>query len=164
MKRGVGYCETVECEDFLKGTFLLNHGDTWYCPRCGMLGFSESERKESSALPGNPDTVYKTVRVHFNFEPASKVYREIGIVDINELKGGDIYNLYSPLIKTEQRALKVAQATMCALNSGLEAGMLSEHVIDISDPHWDASLRRLETALCERDRRVSKAMAHRGTT
>lgn len=164
MKRGVGYCDNVECEDFLKGTFLLNHGEAWYCPRCRVLGFSEPEHRETSALPGNPDTVYKTVRVHFNYEPTNRRYKEIGIVDINELKTGDVYDLYSPLIKTEQRALKVAQATMCALNSGSEAGMQNEHVIDISDPNWAASLHTLEVALCERDRRLSKAMTLRGTT
>ena len=34
MKRGVGYCENTDCEDYAKGVFLLNHGDTFYCPRC----------------------------------------------------------------------------------------------------------------------------------
>ena len=38
MKRGVGYCENTECEDYAKGVFLLNHGDTFYCPRCRQLG------------------------------------------------------------------------------------------------------------------------------
>jgi hypothetical protein len=127
-----------------------------------VLGFSEPERSESSALPGNPDTVYKTVRVHFCYEPTNRRYKEIGIVDINEMKAGDVYNLYSPLIKTEQRALKVAQATMCALNSGSEDGMLTEHVIDLDAPNWTESLLQLETTLVERDRRVMKAIENRG--
>ena len=38
MKRGVGYCENTDCEDYAKGVFLLNHGDTFYCPRCRQLG------------------------------------------------------------------------------------------------------------------------------
>ena len=37
MKRGVGYCENTDCEDYAKGVFLLNHGDTFYCPRCRQL-------------------------------------------------------------------------------------------------------------------------------
>ena len=44
MKRGVGYCENTDCEDYAKGVFLLNHGDTFYCPRCRQLGKVEKER------------------------------------------------------------------------------------------------------------------------
>ena len=48
MKRGVGYCENTECEDYAKGVFLLNHGDTFYCPRCRQLG------KPVGTLGGSP--------------------------------------------------------------------------------------------------------------
>ena len=43
MRRGVGYCESTQCEDYVKGVFLLNHGDTFYCPRCRQLGKIENE-------------------------------------------------------------------------------------------------------------------------
>jgi ribosomal protein S27AE len=71
MKRGVGYCENTDCEDYAKGVFLLNHGDTFYCPRCRQLGKVEKER---GFYTGNAD-VFKEVRVEYNFDPINTVYR-----------------------------------------------------------------------------------------
>jgi len=76
MKRGVGYCENTSCEDYAKGVFLLNHGDTFYCPRCRQLGKVEKER---GFYTGNTE-IFKEVRVEYNFDPINSVYREIGIV------------------------------------------------------------------------------------
>ncbi len=113
MKRGVGYCENTDCEDYAKGVFLLNHGDTFYCPRCRQLGKVEKER---GFYTGNSD-VFKEVRVEYNFDPINGVYREIAIVRDESLWGrNNVYTLQSPLIKTEKRALKVAEAILANLN------------------------------------------------
>ncbi len=76
MKRGVGYCENTDCEDYAKGVFLLNHGDTFYCPRCRQLGKVEKER---GFYTGNSD-IFKEVRVEYNFDPINGVYRVIARV------------------------------------------------------------------------------------
>jgi ribosomal protein S27AE len=113
MKRGVGYCENTDCEDYAKGVFLLNHGDTFYCPRCRQLGKVEKER---GFYTGNTD-IFKEVRVEYNFDPINTVYREIAIVRDESLWGrNNVYTLQSPLIKTEKRALKVAEAILANLN------------------------------------------------
>ena len=113
MKRGVGYCENTDCEDYAKGVFLLNHGDTFYCPRCRQLGKVEKER---GFYTGNSD-IFKEVRVEYNFDPINGVYREIAIVRDESLWGrNNVYTLQSPLIKTEKRALKVAEAILANLN------------------------------------------------
>ena len=114
MKRGVGYCGNIECEDFSKGVFLLNHGTTFYCPRCRGLGFVEPERGHKD----NDHPVFREVHVHFNYDPLSKIYRETGIVRDDSLPEGtaNSYHLFSPLIKTEIRALKVAEAILANLN------------------------------------------------
>ena len=113
MKRGVGYCENTDCEDYAKGVFLLNHGDTFYCPRCRQLGKVEKER---GFYTGNTD-IFKEVRVEYNFDPINSVYREIAIVRDESLWGrNNVYTLQSPLIKTEKRALKVAEAILANLN------------------------------------------------
>jgi len=114
MKRGVGYCENTRCDDFSKGVFLLNHGDTFYCPRCRELGFTEKERGHTD----NDRDVFGEVHVHFNYDPKEKDYREIGIVRDDSLPEdvANSYHLFSPLIKTEQRALKVAEAILANLN------------------------------------------------
>ncbi len=113
MERGVGYCVNTDCEDFSKGVFLLNHGDTFCCPRCRVSGHVEKER---GCHTGDADA-FKEVRVEFNFEPIQKKYREIAIVRDESLWGrNNVYTLYSALIKTEQRALKVAEAILANLN------------------------------------------------
>ncbi len=114
MKRGVGYCENADCEDFSKGVFLLNHGNTFYCPRCRKLGHTEPERGHTD----NDHQVFREVHVHFNFKADERKYREIGIVMDDSLPEGtaNSYHLFSPLIKTEQRALKVAEAILANLN------------------------------------------------
>lgn len=115
MKRAVGYCENIDCEDFGKGVFLLNHGNTFYCPRCRDLGFVETE---VSVDNDTHDGLYKTVRVEFNFNVCNKTYPEVAIVDIPELTEGGTYTIKSPLIRTEQRALKVAESVIGHVNSG----------------------------------------------
>jgi hypothetical protein len=114
MRRGVGYCENADCEDFSKGVFLLNHGTAFYCPHCRQLGFVEPERGDTE----NEQQIFREVHVHYNYEPIEKKYREIGIVRDEGLPEDrtNSYHLFSPLIKTENRALKVAEAVLGNLN------------------------------------------------
>ncbi len=113
MRRGVGYCKHTECEDYAKGVFLLNHGDTFYCPRCRNLG---KVVKETGSYVGNAE-IFKEVRVEYNFDPINSIYREIAIVRDESLWGRQsVYTLLSPLIKTEKRALKVAESILGNLN------------------------------------------------
>lgn len=113
MKRAVGYCENVDCEDYAKGVFLLNHGDTFYCPRCREIGSVVLERGIHYVKDGAP---FKEVRVEFNYDPINSRFKEIGIVRDESIWGtGGIYTLLSPLIKTEKRALKVAEAILANL-------------------------------------------------
>lgn len=113
IKRAVGYCEQTDCEDYAKGVFLLNHGDTFWCPRCKRIGPIEAEIGKSVGNWG----IYKEVRVEYNYDPIQKRYRELAIVRDESLWGKcDVYHLHSPLIKTEKRALKVAEAMLANLN------------------------------------------------
>lgn len=83
MKRAVGYCENTDCEDYVKGVFLLNHGDTFYCPQCRQLGKVEREQGSSSG-----DTnIFKEVRVEFGYNAVSKAYQQIAIVRDDSLGG-----------------------------------------------------------------------------
>jgi len=142
MKRGVGYCENTDCEDYAKGVFLLNHGDTFYCPRCRQLGFAEKER---GFYTGTSD-IFKEVRVEFNYDPINKVYREIGIVRDESLWGRcNVYTLQSPLIKTEKRALKVSEAILANLNryrgllNGDDIPRTTEVLLSFDDSNEDFS-------------------------
>lgn len=125
MKRGVGYCMQVGssehegCEDYSKGVFLLNHGDRFDCPRCRMRGIVVPERGYTPILrspPGTNEAVYKEVRVEYNYDPVAARYREIAIVRDESVEGsGNKYVLMSPLIRTEKRALKVAESLLANL-------------------------------------------------
>jgi ribosomal protein S27AE len=126
MKRGVGYCmntgsrvEGVDvgdngCEDYAKGVFLLNHGDNFYCPRCRVIGLMVKETGKAEFSNGNAP--FKEVRCEFNYDPCTEQFREIAIVRDEAIWGtGSKYTLMSPLIKTEKRALKVAEAILANL-------------------------------------------------
>jgi ribosomal protein S27AE len=126
MRRGVGYCmntgsrvEGVDvgdngCEEYAKGVFLLNHGDSFYCPRCRHLGMVVKET--GTAEHGSGNAPFKEVRCEFNYDPCTAKFREIAIVRDEAIWGtGSKYTLLSPLIKTEKRALKVAEAILANL-------------------------------------------------
>lgn len=113
MNRAVGYCQYDQCEDFAKGVFLINYGDTFHCGRCKQRGRAQAEQ---GFYTGNSD-VFKEVRVEFNYDPLRTAFREIAIVRDESLWGRcNVYTLQSPLIKTEKRALKVAEAILSNLN------------------------------------------------
>ena len=136
IKRGVGYCENTGCEDYAKGVFLLNHNQPFHCPRCRQLCKVEKERGFHAGNTG----VFKEVRVEYNFDPISNVYREIAIVRDESLWGrNNVYTMQSPLIKTEKRALKVAEALLANLNryqgplTGDEIPRTTEIVLSFDD-------------------------------
>lgn len=119
MRRGVGYCMNEGgilaegCEDFAKGVFLLNHGKTFYCPRCRHQGLVLEEAGSVDRRIGEP---FKEVRVEYNYDPLTKTFREIAIVRDEAIPSvGSSYVLKSPLIKTEKRALKVAESILANL-------------------------------------------------
>ena len=164
MKRGVGYCENTDCEDYAKGIFLLNHGDTFHCPRCARLGHTE---KEQGIHTGDSD-IFKEVRVEYNFDPINRVYREIAIIRDESLWGrNNTYTMQSPLIKTERRALKVGEAILSNLNRyrGLlvdgEIPRAVEHVISFDDSLPELSRKLGE--LAEQWKSAEVGSGHRTT-
>ena len=80
MKRGVGYCENTDCEDYAKGVFLLNHGDTFYCPRCRQLGKVEKERGFYTTEPFSEPEV-------FEFPEGIGPVEGVDVEDVRELEG-----------------------------------------------------------------------------
>jgi hypothetical protein len=111
--RGVGYCQNSHCEDFGKGVFLLNHGTTFSCPDCRQQGRVETER----GFARGESKVFREVRVEYNYDPEQHAYRDVAIVqDISLWGDTSSYTLRSPLVRTEKRALKVAEAILANLN------------------------------------------------
>ena len=153
MRRAVGYCTNIGgaadknpgCEDYAKGVFLLNCGDEFYCPRCRQLGFIVHERGIVRDNNGDP---FKEVKVEFNYDPVGTRFREIAVVRDEAIEGrGSQYTLMSPLIKTEQRALKVAEAILANLqragNLGDDIPSTTETIISF-DVEVDEFARQME--------------------
>jgi hypothetical protein len=116
MRRGVGYCTNLGsrdeqgCSDYAKGIFLVNHGKDFTCPVCNKSGTIVMEQGIPSKRLAEP---YKEVRVEFNFDPVHMKFQGIAIVRDEAIPTqGSKYTLLSPLIKTENRALKVAEAIL----------------------------------------------------
>ena len=100
-------------------------------------------------VPGNSD-IFKEVRVEYNFDPINGVYREIAIVRDESLWGrNNVYTLQSPLIKTEKRALKVAEAILANLNryrgllNGDDIPRTTEIILSFDD-EFDEFSRKLQ--------------------
>jgi hypothetical protein len=156
MRRSVGYCMNEACSDSActpgtrKGDFLVNHGSTFHCPRCKVEGFIEAE---GGTVTGKRHLPFKEARVKFDFDPCLRIYRGVAIVRDEMMSGpGRVYELQSPLIRTEKRALKVAESILASI-SRAEPDMTDsipsfrETVLDLEARDYTARLRQFEIDL-----------------
>ena len=112
MKRSVGYCTYNECEDLFKGIFLLNHHNSFYCPRCRHLGIIIPER----GWKENDFSEFKSVKLEYNYAPETGRYRELVVITDNSVWGErNVFRIQSPLIRTEKRATRVATVVLANL-------------------------------------------------
>jgi len=153
----VGYCYTETCGEFLKGVFLLNYGTTFYCPQCRCLGeVSPEERVDSPTDNG----LYSTVEVQFDFNPMERAYKHRAIVKMEGTPQHGTYMMRSPLVKTERRALKIAEQLLCALNAGLPKDCLMQEkslTFDCSLNDFKSQMKALEEYVKAQDRRLQHA-------
>jgi hypothetical protein len=112
IKRGMGYCQNVECGN-PDGIFLANAGEAFFCGYCGKRGKVETERGFHTGKIG----IFKEVRVEYNFDATKGRYREVAIVRGESLPTSyDVYTLRSPLIKSKKLALRLAETLFVDLN------------------------------------------------
>lgn len=112
-RRAVGFCVYKDCSDLWKDHFLLNHGPKFYCPRCRVVGLIVPEK---SWVTGKGEKFHEA-RVEFTYDPQQLRYRDVAIVKDEGLKGkGRVYHLQSPLVRTDKRALKVAECILANLH------------------------------------------------
>lgn len=111
--RAIGYCLNTECENYSKGVFLINPRYIFYCQYCTKQGKIVKEQGFTERVG---DTLFKEVRVEFNFDPISHRFKDIAVVRDEAVYGtGSKYTLLTPMIKTENRALRVAEALLSSL-------------------------------------------------
>jgi len=141
--RGVGYCQTPTCAEYLKGTFILGGPHNGVCTRC-LSGHEDYERmyvemeRWERELPFVQ--IFTQVSVHYDFVPQKRLYQLTAVVRDTSLTGGitNTYQLWSPLIKTDKRALGVAESLLANLNYGLiregEEMFNRERVLNLDEP------------------------------
>jgi hypothetical protein len=162
LKRAVGYCLNTNCASFAKGIFLLNQSKAFYCPQCRNLGFIVAEK---SWIEDTNDGLFKSVRVEFDYDPLNKKYRSIAVVEIPELKFGGTYFLQSPLVKTEKRALMIAETLINNINCyGAKGDILTKETVlsmDTSIKEFRENCAKLEVTLETKARRIQNALSNR---
>ena len=115
VQKAVGFCYNEFCDAKLKGTFLLNHGPRFYCPSCRAEGETVSETTEVIA---GANSKWKEVRVEFDYDPVDRRFRAVAIVKDNSILGqGNKFLFKSPLVKTEKRALVMAESFLANLQN-----------------------------------------------
>ena len=140
LRRGVGICRNADCEEHNKDIFLVNHGNSFVCPRCRKQGFY---LQEQGTTLNNTSLDFYQVRVEFNYSPHEDRFRSIAIVTDESMpkSGGNVYTLKTPLIRTDKRALEVATALLGNLMQATEEvfdgsglGRPKEHVLYFDNP------------------------------
>lgn len=113
-KRGVGYCLNAMCDDYAKGVFLLNFDTVFCCPECRATGLIVCE---TGCTPNEIDgALYREVRVEYNYDCTRRIYRDVAIIqDTSIWEEANVYQLQSPLVRTEKRALKIAESILSNL-------------------------------------------------
>ncbi len=115
LARACGYCITPTCERYATPTFLLNQGKNLYwCPTCRQNGDVVAEKGHYVGTGAR----FKEVRVEFYWCPDEDKYQTTAVVRDDSIPdlGSSVYTLETPLIRTEQRALKVAEAILGSLS------------------------------------------------
>lgn len=156
--RAVGFCKNERCIKCYAGVFLSSYKRNFFsCASCGRQGHVEHERSIKTNKTINI-LAYREVKVHFSFDPEKHKYDSIAIVSINELNKGATYELFTPFVHTEQRALKVAETILSSLNNGSmnrEGSLTQETVLNLDQKDWDKQLKSLTKKLEERERRLN---------
>jgi hypothetical protein len=138
VKRGVFYCDEELCPAYCKGTFVIAPAPAdHYCTACHCRGqlMLEQTTSDGSERPA------RRVTVEYNYAPKLKRYREAAIVTDEGLDRGAEWIIRSPLIKTEKRALLVAERALANLAAFREP-MRHQIVLDMDKPlgEWKAEL------------------------
>ena len=84
-------------------------------------------------------------------------YTKMAIVEIEEIKQGAIFELFSPFVITDERGLRLAEYTLGALNTSPanKNETSKEMVMNMDMENWDEQIKALNQRLKERERRLS---------
>jgi hypothetical protein len=137
------YCTNADCDEAHKGIFVFGGGATnpRYCPSCRLKLFAVME---STHCEGQAP--YREARVQFNFDAAELRFRGLALViDTTCSPDGGVFHLDTALIRTEKRALVVAESWLSKLQRfrvSTDPGSKApkETVLRIDEPDFSSQL------------------------
>lgn len=135
-----------DCEDLGKGVFVMG-GDAK--PLCRACHRPMEYIRESCTTSGD-SPIFREVRVEFQYDPLQRRYRGVAIVRAESIWKGSVYTLYSPLVKTDKRALALAESLLGALvTSGTLSNDARQTVLDFgaSRSEWVEQILNLSRRL-----------------
>ncbi len=118
--RGVSYCSTEECREWKAPRFHLSAvfdpDKPYYCHCCRTP--CEMVVDSFDYTGGHP---FRQVRVEFDYDSLEHRYRAVAIVTNHACEGIGVHTFRTAMIKTEKRALEIAECRLSNLSFGADA-------------------------------------------
>ncbi len=130
LARAVMLCTTPECREWKQGRFMLASQFLEverYCACCG--GPVDFVPDTFDYTGGQP---YRQVRVEYDYDCIEHRYRAIAIVTNEDSEGIGVHTYRTAVVKTEKRALQIAESRLSNLCAGQDAAQYSL-IIDFAD-------------------------------
>ena len=127
--RGISVCLTNACDHFNRFHFIASKASMAY-REC--LGCKDKRRfvMESIEKFDTHNGVYRKVTIHFGYNSTTAEYKSKAVIeDENLAEGGEVI-AHTPLIphNHERKALKMAEAIYCSLNTTGEVSNMPHHL------------------------------------
>ena len=114
VKRGAAFCRETNCSEYGELYLVDPFVPDYVCPRCGIPGQVEPEYGAGCGRPGQP---FSEVRVYYAFNGAERTYSKVAIAHEGTVfRGEAVYHLYSPVIRSPERAQRTAESILARLN------------------------------------------------
>jgi hypothetical protein len=114
MTRALGRCPNSSCQGYNKILFIPCTRDN-YGKICSVCGRERDIVKEHSRKTDTHNGVYRKVIVYSAYDFKEKIYRCQAIVEDEALEGGTL-EVWTPMVPTERKALKMAESLFAAIN------------------------------------------------
>ena len=118
VKRGAAFCRETNCSEYGELYLIDPFVPDYVCPRCGIPGQVEPEYGAGCGRPGQP---FSEVRVYFSFSGTDRTYGQVAIAHEGTVfRSEAVYHLYSPVIRSPERAQRTAESILARLNHEVE--------------------------------------------
>jgi hypothetical protein len=123
LKRGAAFCANPKCSEHERLRLVEPFHSDYRCTRCRRTGRVEPEY---AASLGNAD-VFSEVRVYYGFDPASRNYSGVAVARDSTVLGiSGAYTLFTPIVRTPERAQRLAEKLLIRLNQRASARPLAQ--------------------------------------